>query len=106
MSTHITEIDQIPAQGRVVLKAGSTWCGPCKKIGPFFESTAQRPEMASQCAFVSVDIDEAPEIAELYSIECIPFFIFLENQQVTSTLQSSDSNVLAQWIGTHLKTHP
>ena len=66
----------------------ATWCPPCQEQKPLFaEAERQYGEAAT---FVTVDVDENPEIAEAYEIGGIPtLMIFKEGQPV------------AQMVGLH-----
>ena len=54
----------------------ATWCGPCRMMKPIFHKLAE--DFAGEYNFVSIDIDEHPELAEKYQIQAVPTFIFLD----------------------------
>lgn len=54
----------------------ATWCGPCRMMKPIFHKLAE--DFAGKYNFVSIDIDEHPELAEKYQIQAVPTFIFLD----------------------------
>lgn len=45
----------------VIVDFHATWCGPCKQISPKF---AQFSGLYKEMVFISIDVDEVPEIAE------------------------------------------
>ena len=49
----------------------ATWCGPCRKLGPYLERMAEsyKPDGVS---FFSVDVDENQELAKQLDIPSIP----------------------------------
>lgn len=54
----------------VILKAGATWCGPCKRIkGGFMELFNSLPD---NVILVDIDIDESDDIANFLKIKKIP----------------------------------
>jgi thioredoxin len=56
-----------------VLYFTAKWCGPCKKISPYFEKfSSEYPKIK----FYKIDVDENQELAERYQISSIPTFIF------------------------------
>lgn len=60
-----TNLDKV-----VILKAGATWCGPCKRIKDgFMELLNSLPD---NVIFVDIDIDEADDIASFLKIKKIP----------------------------------
>ncbi|XP_073414445.1 thioredoxin-like [Dendrobates tinctorius] len=60
----------------VVVDFTATWCGPCKMIGPFFDTLSTKyPEVV----FLKVDVDDASDVAAFCDIKCIPTFHFYKN---------------------------
>lgn len=52
-----------------VLDFNATWCGPCQKLHPVFDAmSANYPNVE----FVSIDVDENPQTAELFGVSSIP----------------------------------
>ena len=60
----------------------ATWCGPCKIMSPVVdEIAAENPDI-----FVGkLDVDEADEIAERYSIMSIPTLMVFKNGEAVRT---------------------
>lgn len=67
------------ASGKVVVYFTASWCGPCKKISPVFEQLQRMYGMGSGIAFVKLDVDENPEIANAENITSMPTFKFYKN---------------------------
>ena len=60
----------------VLVDFNATWCGPCRMLKPVLEQVAEeRPDVK----VVSVDVDEAPELAEEYGVSSIPCLVLVEN---------------------------
>lgn len=55
----------------------ATWCGPCKEIAPVYE--ALKEKYGDKVNFLTVDIDEQPDIANDYNINAVPTFVFLND---------------------------
>ena len=51
------------------------WCGPCRAIAPFLEEIAQ--EYDGQLYIYKVNVDEAPEIANAFTVRGIPTLLFI-----------------------------
>lgn len=60
----------------------ATWCGPCRSMSPIIEEAAKR--YAGDVVFYKVDIDEETELAQLFGIQSIPFFLFIPVQGTPS----------------------
>lgn len=71
----------------IVLWFTASWCGPCKKIAPFFYETAKKID---ECYFYVIDIDNLDEIAEAYNITSIPTFVFLKNKEIFDILKGGN----------------
>ncbi len=54
----------------------ATWCGPCQKMKPIFHSLAK--DFRDEYNFISIDIDENPELANKYQVQAVPTFVFLD----------------------------
>jgi thioredoxin 1 len=80
MATQITRAADLPRSGIVVVDFFATWCGPCKRIAPQFESLAKQFPTVK---FVKVDIDAVADLADTYQIRAIPtFLVFQEGSQI------------------------
>lgn len=56
-----------------VIDFSATWCGPCKRMAPFFEGAETfMKELIPGLVFLSVDVDEQEQIARDYDISCMP----------------------------------
>lgn len=64
---------------RCVIKFGAQWCGPCQRFAPQFEELSEEHQ---DIAFIVVDVDECPEIANKYNITRLPSLVFVKNGKV------------------------
>ena len=83
MALQITDsnFEDLLAQGKpMVVDFWATWCGPCKKIGPYIEELAQ--QYADQVIIGKVDVDENDGLAIRYGIRNIPTVLFFRNGEV------------------------
>lgn len=65
------------------------WCGPCKMLAPIFEELAG--EYEGKAHFYKVNVDEAQEVAQKFSVTSIPTLILLENGEEKSRLTGFQS---------------
>ena len=70
----------------IVIDFNAEWCGPCKRIKPVFHSFIKKYK---NILFLSVDVDEASEIAEMFQIRAMPTFIFVKSQKIVHQIQGA-----------------
>ncbi|XP_062231662.1 uncharacterized protein LOC133929084 [Phragmites australis] len=67
----------------VVIKFSTTWCGPCRNAAPVFAELSLKH---SDLVFVSVDVDELPELVTQFNIRATPTFIFMRGKKEVDKL--------------------
>jgi thioredoxin 1 len=83
MALAITDsnFDELAAQGKpMVVDFWATWCGPCKKIGPYIEELAE--QYADSVIIGKVDVDENDGLAIRFGIRNIPTVLFFRNGEI------------------------
>ena len=63
-------------KGKVLVDFYANWCGPCKMLRPVLESIASE---RSDKKIISIDVDEAEDLAREYGIISIPCVILFED---------------------------
>ena len=61
----------------VLVDFTATWCGPCKALGKVLEGVAR--DHAGALRVVSVDIDDAPDIAAQYGVRAVPTVVAFDH---------------------------
>ena len=61
---------------KILVDFYANWCGPCKMLRPILDSIASE---RSNSKIVSIDVDEANELASKYGIISIPCVILFQN---------------------------
>ena len=71
----------LDAKNTVVVDFNADWCGPCQMLRPLLEFVSSEQEKAGDGSvkFVSVNIDDLPELAEEYDVSGIPCLVKFEN---------------------------
>ena len=70
-----------------ILYFSSTWCGPCKTLGPIMES------LQGQINYQKIDVDKDTSLTAKYSIRNIPTLILVDG----------DGQALNKIVGLHSK---
>lgn len=65
----------------------ASWCVPCRSMHPLME------ELSTEDSFLvaEVDIDEAPELADRYSVLSVPTFLIFKNGELSNRLVGTQS---------------
>ena len=76
----------IPTDGKpMIVDFSATWCPPCRQLKPIFEKLAE--EFRGRINFVTIDVDENPELSQSYGVQSIPMMIFLNKDgQIQNTI--------------------
>ena len=65
------------ASGVTLIDFWAVWCGPCRFIAPLIDELAV--EYTGKATIAKVDVDEAPALAEQFSVSNIPTLIVLKD---------------------------
>ena len=83
MSLQITDqnFEELIAQGKpMLIEFGASWCGPCRKIGPYIDEIAKTYE--GQALVGKVDIEECDDLVEKFGIRNVPTVLYFKNGEV------------------------
>lgn len=83
MSLQITDqnFEELVAQGKpMLIEFGASWCGPCRKIGPYIDEIAKTYE--GQALVGKVDIEECDDLVEKFGIRNVPTVLYFKNGKV------------------------
>lgn len=68
----------------VLIDFWAAWCGPCKMMSPLVSELAE--EYEGKAKICKVNVDEEPELAEIFKVMSIPMFLVIKNGQVTDSV--------------------
>ena len=67
----------------VLLDFWAAWCGPCKMISPIVDEIAGE---VTEAKVGKINIDEQPELAEIFGIMSIPTLAVIKNGKVINKM--------------------
>jgi len=82
----------------VVVDFTASWCGPCKRIAPFFDELSTKYPRA---VFLKVDVDQCQETAAGQGVSAMPTFMFFRNKTRLDKLQGADTKALEEKVKQH-----
>lgn len=77
---------------RVILDCGASWCGPCRAIAPMFDDLAI--EYAAISVGLKMDVDDAPELADLLQVTSMPTFFVFQDGEVIQRFSGANAQTL------------
>jgi thioredoxin 1 len=81
------QLNDLIAQGNVIVDFYAEWCGPCKRLGPIIDELSKE---ISDVTFVKINIDSFKELRNAYSVQGVPTLIFFQNGKQISRTTGGD----------------
>ncbi len=82
---------ELKAHPKVIVDCHALWCDPCKQMAPVAEKLNTELENVH---FVSMDIDEAEELAAELGVVKLPTFLVFQDGALSDTLVGQDKAAL------------
>ena len=75
------DVEVLQAEGLVVAFFTSSWCTPCATMKRSMQVDVL-PRHSAKAKFVEIDADQAPELAEAFSVRSIPSILMFQQGKV------------------------
>lgn len=80
----VKELNELIAAGKpVIIDLYGEWCSPCKMLAPIYARVAENN--SDRAAFVKVDVDVRPELAQRFGVMSVPFIVGISGGEVKHT---------------------
>ncbi|KAJ8612824.1 hypothetical protein CTAYLR_002051 [Chrysophaeum taylorii] len=86
----------------LIVDYGASWCGPCKRVGPYFGQLAGKYQGLAD--FVKVDIDALAVLATEAKVSSVPTFQVYENSTRVDQLAGSEKTALRRFVESHVQS--
>lgn len=91
------EQEVINSDKPVLIDFWAPWCGPCRMVGPTIEQVAE--EVTGKARVGKVNVDEQPELAQVFNVMSIPTLVVIKNGKVEHSVVGVQSkNTLLSMI--------
>ena len=88
----------LPPGWLAVIYFTATWCGPCRLMGPVYESLAAK---FPTVVFLKVDIDELAVVAQEWGVTGVPAFFLVRDGKEVDRLVGADKDRLERKVALH-----
>ena len=78
------ETEVLKSDKTVLIDFWASWCGPCKTVAPIIEEVAG--ETGDSAIIGKVNVDEEPELAQVFKVMSIPTLAVMKNGKVVKSV--------------------
>ena len=87
----------IEYNGKVLVDFNADWCGPCKMLKPVLEKISDED---TNNKYVSVNVDENPELAKEYNVFSIPCLVVISSgKEITRSVGMISKSEIEKLMG-------
>jgi len=85
----------------IVLDFWAEWCGPCRMMGPVFESVSE--DFKEKVKFGKVNVDEEEGLAAKFDVRTIPSLIVIKDgREVERTVGFVPKENFKKWVNENI----
>jgi thioredoxin len=86
----------------LLVKAGASWCPPCKALAPTLEKVAE--ERQESLPIYDLDIDDCPSTSQSLRIQGVPTMVLFHNgQEIARKSGNMAKGALDAWLNSELE---
>lgn len=87
----------------IVIKYGAEWCGPCKRVKPFYNELSLKYKN-NNIYFLDIDIDnEEIDHDDLSDIRSVPTFKFFVNTELKYVVKGTNKDKIKKYLKESIK---
>ncbi|CUS22553.1 LAQU0S06e00672g1_1 [Lachancea quebecensis] len=85
-----TDLTTVNAEGKLIaLYFHTTWAEPCKTMNTVYAALSEEP-VNKEVEFLAINADDNAEIAELFEVSSVPYFVLVRNNTILKELSGAD----------------
>lgn len=84
-------ISSLPPSTLAIVYFHAPWAAPCKQMSVVLSTLASTYPADAPIAFLALDAEELPEIAEQYDVTAVPFIVLQRDGKSLETVSGSDA---------------
>jgi len=86
-----SKISSLPSSTLAVIYFHAPWAAPCKQMSLVLSTLASTYPADAPIAFLALDAEELPDIAEQYDVTAVPFIVLQREGRSLETISGSDA---------------
>ena len=75
------------SKGKIFLKFGADWCGPCRSLEPVLEELEKQYK---NITFIDVNVDLNADLAAEYAVRSVPYMFAIEDGNIKDQVIGAD----------------
>ena len=72
--------DLINSEKPVLIDFHTTWCGPCKAMGPILQDVSK--QVGDQAKILKIDVDKNQKVSAKYQVQGVPTLMIFKNGEM------------------------
>lgn len=82
----------------IIIKCSASWCGPCRRIQPYFNEELNKYSINHNILYINIDFDKHSDLCSYLRIKSIPTILYYRNGELTSSFMGSNIEQFKSWF--------